>query len=66
MYLIPLGLFAKGVPLTDQMVIFKNILPVTLGNIVGGLAIPLMHPNRIRQIKFLLEKFRNRKPRSLK
>ncbi|NLF40913.1 formate/nitrite transporter family protein, partial [bacterium] len=35
MYLIPAGLFCKGVALSDQWIMFKNIVPVTLGNIVG-------------------------------
>lgn len=50
MYLIPLGLLTKGVALPAQWIMFKNILPVTLGNIVGGLFILLIHPNRIRQL----------------
>jgi len=50
MFLIPLGLLAKGTSLGGQYVMFRNILPVTLGNIVGGLAILLIHPNRIRQL----------------
>ena len=54
MYLLPAGLFAKGIPLSEQSVMFHNILPVTLGNIVGGLFIMLIHPNRIRQIALLL------------
>lgn len=60
MFLIPAGLFAKGVPFTEQMVMFKNILPVTLGNIVGGVFILLVHPNRIRQIQFLLQKYKEK------
>lgn len=50
MYLIPAGLFANGFTLPQQTVMFHNIIPVTLGNIVGGLFIMLIHPNRIRQI----------------
>ena len=65
MFLIPIGLFAKGVPAMEQFVMFKNILPVTLGNIVGGILILLIHPNRIRQVHLLLQKFWTRKPRSL-
>ncbi len=53
MYLIPLGLFAKGVPLLEQSVLFTNVLPVTLGNIAGGLFILMIHPNRIRQLMLL-------------
>jgi formate/nitrite transporter len=55
MYLIPVGLCAKGMPFADQYIIFQNIIPVTLGNIVGGLAILLMHPNRIRQLLHLFQ-----------
>ena len=56
MYLIPLGLLAKGTLASDGWSMWSNILPVTLGNIVGGLAILLVHPNRIRQIQALLQK----------
>lgn len=50
MLLIPVGLFAKGVPLWSQGAIFDNLVPVTLGNIVGGIALLVLHPNRIRQL----------------
>ncbi len=53
MYLLPAGLAAKGVPFMDQAVIFRNILPVTLGNLVGGIGILVLHPNRIRQLLVL-------------
>ena len=59
MYLIPSGLFAKGLTLTQQTEMFHNIIPVTLGNITGGLFIMLIHPNRIRQIVSLFSKNRN-------
>ncbi|MCF7733789.1 MAG: formate/nitrite transporter family protein [Akkermansiaceae bacterium] len=54
MYLIPAGHFAKGLGFTGLGVMFHNILPVTLGNIAGGLFIMLIHPNRLRQIAVLL------------
>lgn len=54
MYLIPAGHFAKGLGFTGLGAMFHNILPVTLGNIAGGLFIVLIHPNRIRQIAVLL------------
>ncbi|MCX6866949.1 MAG: formate/nitrite transporter family protein [Verrucomicrobia bacterium] len=54
MYLIPAGHFAKGLGFADLTVMFHNILPVTLGNILGGLFIILIHPNRPRQIAYLL------------
>ena len=53
MLLIPLGLFAKGVPLWQQGCLFGSLIPVTLGNIVGGIAILVLHPSRIRQLIFL-------------
>jgi formate/nitrite transporter len=53
MYLIPIGLIAKGVSVGDQVAMFHNIIPVTLGNIVGGVVILIIHPNRIRQLQFL-------------
>ena len=56
MYLIPLGLLAKGIPLYKTFVMFDNLIPVTLGNIVGGVFILTIHPNRIRQIGTLFKK----------
>ncbi len=50
MFLIPAGLLAKGMPLADQWVMMRNLVPVTLGNIVGGLLILVLHPNRLRQL----------------
>jgi formate/nitrite transporter FocA (FNT family) len=54
MYLIPAGLLVNGMEWTELGVMFHNIIPVTLGNIVGGAAILLLHPNRIRQIMVLM------------
>ena len=56
MYLIPIGLLTKGVPLLKQYIIFKNIIPVTLGNIVGGMFIIFIHPARIKKIMNRLSK----------
>jgi formate/nitrite transporter len=53
MYLVNLGLLAEGASLTELAGAFRNIFPVTLGNIVGGMFILWMHPNRIRQFRFL-------------
>jgi formate/nitrite transporter len=53
MYLIPAGLLAKGAHGYELAALFKNLIPVTLGNIVGGLAILILHPNRIRQVLHL-------------
>jgi formate transporter len=54
MYLIPLGLMAKGIGGSGLTQMFTNIVPVTLGNIVGGLLIITIHPNRIRQFIYIL------------
>jgi formate/nitrite transporter len=53
MYLIPAGLLAKGGGWAALGASWQNLVPVTLGNIVGGLAILLLHPNRIRQLILL-------------
>lgn len=56
MYLIPLGLFANGTTAWGILTMFDNIIPVTLGNLVGGIFILVVHPNRIRQLIFLFKK----------
>jgi formate/nitrite transporter len=56
MYLIPLGLLAKGVPLYQTGSMFQNLIPVTIGNVIGGVFILTIHPNRIRQIMVLLKR----------
>jgi formate/nitrite transporter len=62
MYLVPAGLLAKGVPFADQGVMWRNILPVTLGNIAGGIGILVLHPNRIRQLAQLWRPCRETAP----
>lgn len=54
MFLIPIGLFVQGADLAGHMSIWVNILPVTIGNIIGGTLILFIHPNRIRQIRNLI------------
>jgi len=57
MYLITVGMLVDGTPIHEiANPLFTNLIPVTLGNIVGGLAILLIHPNRIRQITVLLKR----------
>ena len=56
MYLITVGMLVDGTPLWETYPMFTNLIPVTLGNIVGGMAILLIHPNRIRQISVLLKR----------
>ena len=54
MYLIPLGQFASGASGTQFLPMFHNLIPVTLGNIVGGMLILVAHPNRIRQFIYIV------------
>lgn len=56
MFLIPIGLLAKTGSFFILYKIFINVLPVTLGNILGGIFILVIHPNRIRQINYLFNK----------
>ncbi|MFA5393161.1 MAG: formate/nitrite transporter family protein [Candidatus Ratteibacteria bacterium] len=44
MYFIPAGLMASGQFFSRFWEIFRNLIPVTIGNIVGGLMIVLLHP----------------------
>jgi len=55
MYFLPAGLLVEGEFLSGFLGIFSNLIPVTLGNIVGGLLIVLLHPKveeRIGRIIF--------------
>ncbi len=60
MFLIPIGLFTEGASFQQHLSIWGNILPVTLGNIIGGVFILFIHPNRIRQIRNLLRSRRGK------
>lgn len=44
MYFLPAGLMAKGEFISGFFTIFNNLIPVTVGNIIGGLLIVLLHP----------------------
>jgi len=44
MYLLPIGLMAKGEFISSFPAMFNNLIPVTIGNIIGGLLIVLLHP----------------------
>lgn len=56
MYLIPAGFLAEGEGLSWLGSMWRNIVPVTIGNILGGVFILVIHPNRIRQIRMLWNK----------
>jgi formate/nitrite transporter len=44
MYFLPAGLLAKGEFVSGFFSAFNNLIPVTIGNIIGGLLIVLLHP----------------------
>ena len=56
MFLIPIGLLVEGADVSAHLAIWSNIIPVTIGNLLGGIFILFIHPNRIRQIGSLLRK----------
>jgi formate/nitrite transporter len=44
MYFLPVGLMAKGEFTSSFAAMFGNLIPVTIGNVIGGLLIVLLHP----------------------
>ena len=56
MYFLPAGLMAKGQFASGFFSMFDNLIPVTLGNIIGGLLIVLLHPKVEERIARLLMK----------
>ncbi|MBU1090442.1 MAG: formate/nitrite transporter family protein [Candidatus Omnitrophica bacterium] len=44
MYFLPIGLMLKGELISNYFSIFNNLIPVTIGNVIGGLLIVLLHP----------------------
>jgi formate/nitrite transporter len=44
MYFLSACLLVKGEFPAQFLFMFKNLIPVTLGNIIGGLAVVLLHP----------------------
>lgn len=44
MFFLPIGLMMKGDFFTGFFSMFNNLIPVTIGNIIGGLLIVLLHP----------------------
>jgi formate/nitrite transporter len=53
MYLLPAGLIARHASFAEHAALVWNLIPVTLGNVVGGVCILMLHPNRIRQLLLL-------------
>jgi formate/nitrite transporter len=54
MYFLPVGLMVKGEFISGFFSIFHNLIPVTIGNIIGGLLIVLLHPKVEARIARLL------------
>lgn len=50
MYFLSAGLMAKGEFLSRFGAIWHNLVPVTLGNIVGGMVVILLHPGRWKRL----------------
>ncbi len=48
MYYLPVGLLVDGQFLSGFFSIFNNLIPVTIGNIIGGLLVVLLHPKNIK------------------
>lgn len=60
MYFLPAGLMAKGEFSSGFLTIFNNLIPVTIGNIIGGLLIVLLHPKVEERIACLLVRKSNK------
>ena len=58
MYFLPIGLMLKGQFFTNFFSMFHNLIPVTIGNIIGGLLIVLLHPKIEERIARILLKKR--------
>ncbi|MEI6846107.1 MAG: formate/nitrite transporter family protein, partial [Candidatus Firestonebacteria bacterium] len=56
MFFLPAGLLAKGTffEASSLAMMFNNLIPVTLGNIVGGVIIILLHPKSFKRLKNFL------------
>ncbi len=56
MYFLPAGLLADGQLGERFWDMFGNLIPVTLGNIIGGLAIIFLHPNNQKKLAKLFSR----------
>lgn len=50
MFLIPIGYLSAGIPLGEWGSMVPGLLTVTLGNILGGIFIIMIHPRRLYQL----------------
>lgn len=60
MYFLPAGLLAKGEFSRGFLNMFSNLIPVTIGNIIGGLLIVLLHPKIEERIGRLIMRKNNK------
>jgi len=56
MFFLPAGLMAGGEFISGFPTIFNNLVPVTIGNIIGGLLIVLLHPKVEEKIARMFRK----------
>ena len=56
MYFLPVGLMATGEFASGFLRVFRNLIPVTIGNVIGGLLIVLLHPKTGERIARLIFK----------
>jgi formate/nitrite transporter len=61
MYFLPAGLMAKGEFVSGFFTVFGNLIPVTIGNIIGGLLIVLLHPKVEERIARTFIRKKNKK-----
>jgi formate/nitrite transporter len=54
MYFLSAGLMAQGTFFSAFGTMWHNLIPVTLGNVVGGLVLVLMHPGRWKRLTNLV------------
>ncbi len=66
MYFLPAGLMAKGEFISGFFTVFGNLIPVTIGNIIGGLLIVLLHPKVEERIARTLMRKNNKHCQRLK
>ncbi|MCM8777415.1 MAG: formate/nitrite transporter family protein, partial [Candidatus Omnitrophica bacterium] len=50
MYFIPAGLIAEGGFISKFLLMWKNLIPVTIGNVIGGLVLVVFHPKMFKKI----------------
>ena len=54
MFFLPAALLIKGLSFEGVLLMFNNLIPVTLGNIIGGVIIVLLHPKSFKRLKNFL------------